>query len=119
MWHLIAAVLSGSLALFAWQDAGAAEGPGWKRVQPDRKDGFMVETGTRIPLSMINSVSTKSATEGDRLYLETVFPVVVSGRVVVPAGSYVTGTFTEVKRAGRVKGRAELYVRFDSLTLPN
>jgi hypothetical protein len=80
---------------------------------------FTVETGTRIPLSLINSVSTKSTSEGDRLYLESVFPILVDGRVVIPPGSYVAGTVTQVKRPGRVKGRGELYLRFDSLTLPN
>ncbi|HUS05046.1 MAG TPA: hypothetical protein VMZ52_02030 [Bryobacteraceae bacterium] len=80
---------------------------------------FVVTPGTRIPLSLINSVSTKSAAEGDRIYLETVFPILVNGKIVIPAGSYVAGTVTEVKRPGRVKGRGELYVRFDSLTLPN
>jgi type IV secretion system protein VirB10 len=34
-------------------------------------------------------------------------------------GSYVEGTVTQAKRPGRVKGRGELYIRFDSLTLPN
>jgi type IV secretion system protein VirB10 len=38
---------------------------------------------------------------------------------VIPPGSYVQGTVTQVKRPGRVKGRGELFVRFDSLTLPN
>src|SRR4051795_13104440 len=78
-----------------------------------------VVPGTKIPLSMINSISTKHAAEGDRIYLETVFPILVSGRIVIPPGSYVAGTVTQVKRPGRVKGRGELYVRFDSLTLPN
>lgn len=80
---------------------------------------FVVETGTRIPLSLLNSVSTKHSAEGDRVYLETVFPIMVNGRVVIPPGSYVAGTITQVKRPGRVKGRGELYLRFDSLTLPN
>ena len=80
---------------------------------------FVVKPGTRVPLSLINSVSTKSAAEGDRVYLETVFPVVLDGRIVIPPGSYVAGTITQVKRPGRVKGRGELYLRFDSLTLPN
>jgi type IV secretion system protein VirB10 len=31
----------------------------------------------------------------------------------------VAGTVTEIKRPGRVKGRGELFLRFDSLTLPN
>ena len=80
---------------------------------------FTITPGTRIPLSLINSVSTKHAAEGDRVYLETVFPILSEGRVVIPPGSYVAGTVTQVKRPGRVKGRGELYLRFDSLTLPN
>ncbi|HTP86288.1 MAG TPA: hypothetical protein VMJ34_05045 [Bryobacteraceae bacterium] len=80
---------------------------------------FVVDPGTRIPLSLINSVSTKNSTEGDRVYLETVFPVVVRGKMVIPVGSYVAGTVTRVTRPGRVKGRGEFYIRFDSLTLPN
>ena len=80
---------------------------------------FQVEQGTRVPLNLINSVSTRHAAEGDRVYLESVFPIVIDGRIVIPAGSYVAGTVTQVKRAGRVKGRAEIFIRFDSLTLPN
>lgn len=80
---------------------------------------FTVVPGTKIPLSMINSVSTKTAAEGDRIYLETVFPIMADGRIVIPPGSYVAGTVTQVKRPGRIKGRGELYVRFDSLTLGN
>jgi hypothetical protein len=80
---------------------------------------FTVDPGTRIPLNLINSVSTKNAAEGDRVYLETVFPILSGGKIVIPPGSYVAGTVTEVKRPGRVHGRGELYVRFDSLTLPN
>jgi type IV secretion system protein VirB10 len=80
---------------------------------------FTVEMGTKMPLSLINSVSTKHSAQGDRVYLETVFPILVNGRIVVPVGSYVAGTVTQVKKPGRVKGRGELYVRFDSLTLPN
>jgi hypothetical protein len=80
---------------------------------------FQVVPGTRILLNMINSVSTKQALPGDRIYLETAFPIISSNRIVIPQGSWVTGTITEVKRPGRVKGRGELQVRFDSLTLPN
>ena len=80
---------------------------------------YSVQMGTHIPLSMINSVSTKTAVNGERVYLESVFPILVNGHVVIPPGSYVAGTVTDVKRPGRVKGRGELYVRFDSLTLPN
>ena len=61
---------------------------------------FTVQTGTKVPLSLINSVSTKHSAEGDRVYLETVFPVLVNGRIVVPVGSYVAGTVTQLKKPG-------------------
>jgi hypothetical protein len=80
---------------------------------------YIIEPGTKVPLSLINSISTKHSTEGDRVYLETVFPIMNNGRIVIPPGSFVAGTVTEVKRPGRMKGRGELFLRFDSLTLPN
>ena len=79
----------------------------------------VVPAGTRIPLALLNSLSTKHSTEGDRVYLETVFPITIDGRIIIPRGSYVTGTVTEATRPGRVKGKGELFLRFDSLTLPN
>ncbi len=78
-----------------------------------------VEPGTHIVLNMINSVSTKQAAVGDRIYLETAFPVLSGNRIVIPQGSWVTGTVTQVKRPGRIKGRGELRVSFDSIILPN
>ncbi len=90
------------------------------KQRPEAAQGtFQVDPGTRILLNMINSVSTKQALVGDRLYLETAFPIVSNGHIIIPQGSWVTGTITEVKKPGRVKGRGELQVRFDSLTLPN
>lgn len=78
-----------------------------------------VPSGTHIPLVLHNAISTRSAKEGDPVYLETLFPVMVDGRVVIPAGSYVSGEVTETKRPGRVKGRGELMVKLTTLILPN
>jgi hypothetical protein len=86
---------------------------------PPPADTVQVDPGTHVLLSMINSVSTRQAQVGDRLYLETAFPIMVSGRMVIPQHSWVTGTVTGVKRPGRVKGHGELQIRFDSLTLTN
>jgi hypothetical protein len=80
---------------------------------------IVVPAGTKIPLALVNSLSTKHSGEGDRVYLQTTFPVVIDGRIVIPRGSYVAGTVTEVKRPGKIKGKGELFLRFDSLTLPN
>ena len=86
---------------------------------PPASSEIVVPAGTKIPLSLVNSLNTKHTAEGDRVYLETAFPVVQNGRIVIPKGSYVAGTVTEVKRPSRLKGKAELFLRFDSLTLPN
>ena len=64
-------------------------------------------------------MDTKHTTVGDRIYLETEVPVSVDGHVVIPRGSYVTGTVTESKESGKVKGRAALNLRFEKLSLPN
>jgi len=93
--------------------------PPAQNAEGAKSGDYLVERGTKIPLTMINSISTKHSMEGDRVYLETAFPVMVNGRIVIPPGSFVAGTVTEVKRPGRVKGRGELFLRFDSLTLPN
>jgi hypothetical protein len=89
------------------------------QADPAESAAYTVEAGTKIPLSLLNSISTKNAADGDRVYLETIFPVLSEGKIIIPVGSNVAGTVTSVKRAGRVKGRAELFVRFDSLILPN
>src|SRR5882724_3502377 len=88
-------------------------------AQEPQPKSYLVDTGTHVPLSLINSVSTKNAIPGDRVYLETVFPILAGGRIVIPPGSYVMGTITEIRRPGKVKGRGEFHLRFDSLTLPN
>ena len=114
--------------LWAQESAAPAppdsQAPGWHKAEEAKPAqaqaaGYVVDTGTKVPLTLINSVSTKHSVEGDRVYLQTVYPIMVNGRIVIPPGSYVAGTVTEVKRPGRVKGRGELFLRFDSLTLPN
>ena len=75
--------------------------------------------GTHIPLVLHNAISTRSTKPGDPVYFETTYPVVIDGKIIVPAGSWVNGVVTEAKRAGRVKGRAEIMMRLTTLILPN
>ena len=80
---------------------------------------YVVETGSRILLRLTNSVDTRHTAPGDRIYLETVVPFFVDGHLIIPRGSVVIGSVTESQKAGRVKGRSSLSLRFESLTLPN
>jgi hypothetical protein len=75
--------------------------------------------GTQIPLVMTNAISSRNAKPGDPVYFETLFPIARDGKIVVPAGSYVHGEVLNARRAGRVRGRAQLFVRINLLILPN
>jgi hypothetical protein len=75
--------------------------------------------GTHLLLRMTNSLNTRTAQEGDYVYLRTAVPVANGGSIAVPEGSYVQGVVTEAKRSGRVKGRAQLAIRLETLTLAN
>jgi len=75
--------------------------------------------GTRIPLSLKQAISTKTAKTGDPVYAETAFPFTVNDRVVVPAGTYIQGRIERSQRGGHVKGRAEVLIHFTSMIYPN
>ena len=101
---------------------------GWRAAEPvkaaetvvaEAPKPIEVNPGTRIPLSLLNTISTKNAAEGDRVYLETLYPITIDNHIIIPRGSHVAGTVSFVKRPGRARGKGELYLRFDSLTLPN
>lgn len=78
-----------------------------------------IPKGTHVLLRMVNSISTRTAQEGDTVYLHTASPIVLDNKIVVPVGSYVQGVVSQAKRSARVKGRAEIGIRLDTLTLPS
>jgi hypothetical protein len=82
-------------------------------------DQLIVPSGTRLPLVLHNAISTRNAQPGDPVYLETVFPVIVNGKIAIPAGSYVQGEVTEARRPGKGKGTGEVRIRLTTLILPN
>ena len=89
------------------------------KPQPAAAEKIELPVGTRLPLVLHNGISTCTAQVGDPVYFETLFPVMKDGRVIIPAGSYVSGEVTESKRPGRVKGRGEIAIRLMTLILPN
>jgi hypothetical protein len=78
-----------------------------------------IPSGTKVPLALKQSISTKNAREGDAVYAVTTFPVVINERIVIPSGTYVQGRISNVKRGGRIKGRAEVLMHFSTLIYPS
>ncbi|HKS67095.1 MAG TPA: hypothetical protein VJR26_07640 [Candidatus Acidoferrales bacterium] len=91
--------------------------PAAAKTDSDAK--LALPAGTHIPLVLHNAISTRSTKPGDPVYFETIYPVILNGKILVPAGSWVNGIVTEARRAGRVKGRAEVMMRLTTMILPN
>lgn len=80
---------------------------------------MVVPAGTQVLLNLKSPIDTKSAKVGDGVYCQTSFPVTQDNVAVIPAGTYVKGTIAEVRRAGRIKGRAEILFHFTTMIFPN
>jgi hypothetical protein len=85
---------------------------------PDKKT-YTVPAGTKVLLQLRSAINTKSAKQGDGVYLASTFPVVVGNRVMIPEGVYVQGTIDRIVRAGHVKGKSQLDMHFTSIIFPN
>jgi hypothetical protein len=77
-----------------------------------------IPQGSHVALRLVNSISTRTAREGDYVYMTTATPITANSQIVVPVGSYVQGVVSKSVRSGRVSGKAELGIRIDTLTLP-
>jgi hypothetical protein len=102
--------------------AQAAAAPATAKAAPATAPAASILTipaGTRVPLSLKQAISTKTAKEGDAVYAVTTFPLVIEDRIVIPPGTYVQGRISHVQRGGHVKGRAEILVHFTSMIYPS
>ncbi|MGH9528636.1 MAG: hypothetical protein ACRD2S_01815 [Terriglobales bacterium] len=88
-------------------------------VRSENLNQLIIPSGTKVPVVLKHAISTKGSREGDAVYAETTFPVVINDRVVIPPGTYVQGRITHIQRAGRLKGRAEVLMHFTTLIYPS
>src|SRR5215469_8405640 len=103
----------------ATPDAGQPDTSPLPAAQDSGIRQFTVPAGTEVLLSLKNTIDTKSAHPGDDVYCQTTFPVVVDNMTVIPPGTYVKGEIARVQRAGRVKGRAEVLLHFNTIIFPS
>jgi hypothetical protein len=83
------------------------------------KASITIPAGSKVPLSLKQAISTKTAKEGDPVYAETTFPYVINDKIAIPVGTYIQGKITHVERGGHVKGRAQLLIHFTSMIYPS
>jgi hypothetical protein len=71
--------------------------------------------GTTLRLKLRSAVASDTSRVEDAVHAELRDVVVVDGTTVLPVGTEVAGVVTDVQRSGRVKGRARVAYRFNSL----
>jgi hypothetical protein len=89
------------------------------KPSPNVTPTFVIPSGSRVPLSLKQAISTKTAKTGDPVYAETAFPFVINQHIVIPAGTYIQGKIERAQRGGHVKGRAEVLIHFTSMIYPS
>ena len=80
---------------------------------------LIIPADTTIPLRLMNTINSRTVQPGQAIYCETIFPITMRNRIVIPRGSSVKGSVTKVVRPGHLKGKAQIGIRFETLILPN
>jgi hypothetical protein len=76
-----------------------------------------IPAGTTLRLDLTSSIASDTSQVEDRVSATVREAVVVDGQAVVPRGASLVGVVTDVADSGRVKGRARIAYRFNSLTV--
>lgn len=102
--------------------AQAAENPGAAAAAPATPPTpvyreVTIPAGTTLRLDLQSAVASDSSNVEDAVRASLRTAVAVDGQPVLPAGTELVGVVTDVDRSGRVKGRAHIAYRFNSLRL--
>lgn len=84
-------------------------------MEAPRPERATIPAGTRIGVTMIDAISSKTNTPGQTFRASLSTPVIVDGRTVLPTGSGATVLLSNARSAARIKGSSELEVRLIKL----
>lgn len=75
--------------------------------------------GTMMKVSMAQALRTRETQEGSEFTAELTEPVLRDGRVLLPAGSVMSGRVTDVHGGRRITGAASIHLQPMAITLPD
>ncbi len=107
------------LLLFLLGTSGWTAQQGQELASQPQSEELVVPAGTIIPIALSAFINSRGSQVGDPFYADTVYPIWIQQRLVIPKGSTIKGTVTEVIRPGRIKGKARIALRIDNILLPN
>lgn len=97
------------------EEAAAAAGKAGSSAAVPRFREITLPEGTQLRLRLRSALASDSNRVEDTVRAELREAVAAQGTTALPAGAELSGVVTEVERSGRVKGRARIAYRFDSL----
>lgn len=75
-----------------------------------------IPAGTKFKVRLETPISSKISEVGDKISVTLLEPLPIDSQHALPRGIEMTGQITQVKRAGQVKGKAEVYALINELT---
>jgi hypothetical protein len=82
---------------------------------PPQPVTYTIPAGTRITVRLAQSISSKTANEGDAFDATVTSPITVKGKTLVSTGSAASGTVTASNARGKFKGEGRLSLQLTSL----
>jgi hypothetical protein len=89
-----------------------------KPVEAEKAEAWhevTIPEGTTLPIVLDTPVGSDSSRAEDPVSAHLTQPIVVDGTEALAQGTTVTGVVTQATRGGKVKGRAQLALRFDEI----
>jgi hypothetical protein len=80
-------------------------------AQPEYRD-MQIAAGTALPLELQTALASETATVEMPVRARLTQAIGVDGATLLPAGTQLDGTVTDVQQSGRVKGRARVSLVF-------
>ena len=108
MWNRHVSRVAPLVAAFSILATAASAGPGRRDVT--------LPAGTVLPLTLDSYVASDTSRIESPVHAHLRRPLIVDGVTVLPAGTPISGYVTDATRSGRVKGRARVAFRFNTLS---
>ena len=99
---------AGPVAATGHADPARAAAPAWREVT--------IPAGTALAVVLDTSIGSETSRAEEPVTAHLARALSVHGEAVLAEGTRVTGVVTDATRSAKVKGRAHVAVRFDTLT---
>ncbi|MEW5974373.1 MAG: VWA domain-containing protein [Acidobacteriota bacterium] len=104
---------------FLWAQASSSTPKDQSAAAGTPSRELVISQGETLILQLDTPLHTNSNKQGDRVYFQTSDDVRVGQEVAIPKGSSIRATISKLQRPGRLRGKAEIRLDFNEVSLPD